>query len=185
MKAKEIMKLYNITRNTLCTWVKEGKIKVEKTPSGRYMYSENEGFSQIDKVKIKLIKQKKALSELIYKPYNKSTWAMEICYKKNNKKTSCMSHVTDVDIPFEIKSYTDLEIYLKENLEEIKKNELSKPGVAGCSCGRRINFNKPIRVINCSFWMATKGGEEEDFLMEYKVLRVNIKYQTLVNGEWG
>lgn len=38
MKAKEIMQRYNITRRTLCNWVKNGKIYVEKTPTGRYIY---------------------------------------------------------------------------------------------------------------------------------------------------
>lgn len=32
------MKKYNITRNTLSNWVKRGLIKVELTPSGRYIY---------------------------------------------------------------------------------------------------------------------------------------------------
>lgn len=38
MKAKEVMKKYNITRNTLSNWVKRGLIKVDRTPSGRYVY---------------------------------------------------------------------------------------------------------------------------------------------------
>jgi len=38
MKAKEIMNKYQITRNTLCNWVKKGLIKVDRTPSGRYIY---------------------------------------------------------------------------------------------------------------------------------------------------
>ncbi len=38
MKAKDIMKKYGITRNTLSNWVKRGLIKVDKTPSGRYIY---------------------------------------------------------------------------------------------------------------------------------------------------
>jgi predicted site-specific integrase-resolvase len=38
MKAKEIMIRYKITRNTLSNWVKRGWIKVEKMPSGRYIY---------------------------------------------------------------------------------------------------------------------------------------------------
>ena len=37
-KAKEIMDKYQITRNTLCNWVKKGLIKIDKTPSGRYIY---------------------------------------------------------------------------------------------------------------------------------------------------
>lgn len=38
MKAKEVMKKYNITRRTLSNWVKKGSISVEKTPTGRYIY---------------------------------------------------------------------------------------------------------------------------------------------------
>jgi predicted site-specific integrase-resolvase len=38
MKAKEVLEKYRITRNTLCNWVKRGLIKIEKTPSGRYIY---------------------------------------------------------------------------------------------------------------------------------------------------
>jgi|APCry1669189844_1035258.scaffolds.fasta_scaffold35160_2 predicted site-specific integrase-resolvase len=38
MKAKEVMEKYQISRNTLCTWVKKGWIKVDKIPSGRYIY---------------------------------------------------------------------------------------------------------------------------------------------------
>jgi predicted site-specific integrase-resolvase len=40
MKAKEVMKKYDITRNTLSNWVKRGWIKVEKMPSGRYIYND-------------------------------------------------------------------------------------------------------------------------------------------------
>ena len=40
MKAKEVLEKYKITRRTLHNWVKSGKIKVEKTPSGRYIYLE-------------------------------------------------------------------------------------------------------------------------------------------------
>ena len=38
MKAKDIIEKYKITRRTLSNWVKKGIIKVEKTPSGRYIY---------------------------------------------------------------------------------------------------------------------------------------------------
>ena len=40
MKAKEIIEKYKITRRTLHNWVKKGRIGVEKTPSGRYIYIE-------------------------------------------------------------------------------------------------------------------------------------------------
>jgi len=38
MKAKDVMKKFDISRNTLSNWVKKGYIKVEKTLSGRYIY---------------------------------------------------------------------------------------------------------------------------------------------------
>lgn len=38
MKAREVLEKYQITRRTLHNWVKKGTIKVEKTPSGRYIY---------------------------------------------------------------------------------------------------------------------------------------------------
>jgi len=38
MKANEIIKKYNISRNTLTNWVKNNKIYFEKTPTGRYNY---------------------------------------------------------------------------------------------------------------------------------------------------
>jgi len=38
MKANEILKKYNITRNTLYNWVKNNKIFYEILPSGRYDY---------------------------------------------------------------------------------------------------------------------------------------------------
>lgn len=42
MKASEVLEKYKITRRTLHNWVKNGLIKVEKTPSGRYIYLEKE-----------------------------------------------------------------------------------------------------------------------------------------------
>jgi len=38
MKAKEVLEKYQITRRTLHNWVKSGFIRVEKMPSGRYIY---------------------------------------------------------------------------------------------------------------------------------------------------
>ena len=38
MKAKEVMLKYNICRETLCRWVKQGKISYTITPTGRYDY---------------------------------------------------------------------------------------------------------------------------------------------------
>ena len=41
MKANEVLKLLNITRPTLCSYVKKGYIKAIKTPTGVYNYDED------------------------------------------------------------------------------------------------------------------------------------------------
>lgn len=41
MKAKEVLKLLNITRPTLCSYLKLGYIKATKTPTGMYNYDED------------------------------------------------------------------------------------------------------------------------------------------------
>ena len=41
MKANEVLKLLNITRPTLCSYVKRGYIKAVKTPTGMFNYDED------------------------------------------------------------------------------------------------------------------------------------------------
>lgn len=38
MRAREMMEIYGISRNTLCAWTKSGQVKVNVLPSGRYDY---------------------------------------------------------------------------------------------------------------------------------------------------
>ena len=42
MKAKEVLKTLRVTRNTLHTYVKQGKIRVVKYPNGRYEYNQED-----------------------------------------------------------------------------------------------------------------------------------------------
>lgn len=49
MKAKDIMLKYGISRETLCNWVKNNKIKYSILPSGRYDYEEKIYNSKIPK----------------------------------------------------------------------------------------------------------------------------------------
>lgn len=39
MKAKEVMQLLNITRPTLCKYVKQGLIKIDSCINGQYRYN--------------------------------------------------------------------------------------------------------------------------------------------------
>lgn len=47
MKAKEVLKLLNVTRNTLTKYVQMGLIKVSTTPTGRYIYDDDSVFAFI------------------------------------------------------------------------------------------------------------------------------------------
>ena len=49
MKAKEVMKLLNISRPTLCKYVKEGKIAVKSTPGGQYIYDSDSVYKLLTK----------------------------------------------------------------------------------------------------------------------------------------
>ena len=47
MKAAEVMKLLNITRPTLCKYVKEGKIKTDACVNGQYRYNKESVYALI------------------------------------------------------------------------------------------------------------------------------------------
>lgn len=49
MKADEVLRLLRITRPTLCKYVKDGLIKVEKLPNGRYEYDADSVYSFLNK----------------------------------------------------------------------------------------------------------------------------------------
>lgn len=49
MKAKEVLQILNITRPTLCKYVKEGKIKIDANINGKYRYNVESVFKLIGK----------------------------------------------------------------------------------------------------------------------------------------
>lgn len=53
MKAKQVLQLLKITRVTLCTYVKNNKIKVKKLGNGRYDYDEESVYNFLDRNKTK------------------------------------------------------------------------------------------------------------------------------------
>ena len=44
MKAKEVMRILNITRPTLCKYVKQGLIKIDSVINGQYRYNKDSVF---------------------------------------------------------------------------------------------------------------------------------------------
>lgn len=59
MKANEVLKLLNITRPTLCSYIKKGYIKATKTPTGVYNYDEDSVLAFIG------LKKKKSNTKII------------------------------------------------------------------------------------------------------------------------
>jgi len=53
MKANEVLKLLNVTRVTLCRYVKQGLIKVSETPTGQYVYDDDSVYAFIGQKKEK------------------------------------------------------------------------------------------------------------------------------------
>ncbi len=49
MKAKDVLKILRVSRGTLTNYVKDGKIKVTKLPTGRYDYDEDSIYSFLNK----------------------------------------------------------------------------------------------------------------------------------------
>lgn len=49
MKCSDVLKTLKVTRQTLCHYVKEGKIKVNKLASGRYDYDKESVFKFLNK----------------------------------------------------------------------------------------------------------------------------------------
>jgi predicted site-specific integrase-resolvase len=49
MRANEVLKVLNITRPTLCKYIKEGKIKIDATINGQYRYNAESVFHLIGK----------------------------------------------------------------------------------------------------------------------------------------
>lgn len=49
MKAKEVMKVLQITRPTLCKYVKQGLIKIDACINGQYRYNDASVFSLLNR----------------------------------------------------------------------------------------------------------------------------------------
>lgn len=51
MKAKEVLKILDITRPTLCKYVKQGLIKIDSCINGQYRYNDESVYNLLKNVK--------------------------------------------------------------------------------------------------------------------------------------
>lgn len=103
MKAKEVMNILNITRSTLSRYVKQGYIKVSKTPTNVYIYDDESVYAFIG------LKKEKTNTKII--SYSRvSTQSQKDQLKEQTQRIydSCISKGIKLDEQFEdIKSGMD------------------------------------------------------------------------------
>lgn len=100
MKANEVLKLLNITRPTLCSYVKRGYIKAVKTPTGMYNYDEDSVLAFIG------LKKKKSNTRIIsYSRVSAPNQKNQLIEQTNRLYNYCISKGIDLNEQiFDIKS---------------------------------------------------------------------------------
>ena len=93
MKAKEVLKLLNVTRATLTNYVKNGKLKVRELHNGYYEYDEE------DVYKLSGIKEKR--KTVIYCRVSTRSQKKDLENQKETLKTFCAKNGVTVDDIYE------------------------------------------------------------------------------------
>ena len=137
MKAKEVLKLLNISRVTLCKYVKTGIIKGHKLPTGIWVYDDDSVFSLIG-----LKKKKKNKINVSYSRV--STYSQKNQLKSQTQRIyeSCISRGIQLDkqiediksgMSFDRKGFNDLcQLIIKGELLVIEnKDRLMRFGFEG------------------------------------------------------
>ena len=103
MKAKQVMSKLNITRPTLCKYVKQGTLKVHKLPNGHYDYDEDSVYAFLG------IKHKKPTKlNISYSRVSTQSQREHLKDQSNRIYESCISKGIRLDKQFEdIKSGMD------------------------------------------------------------------------------
>lgn len=92
MKANEVLKLLNITRPTLCSYVKRGYIKAVKTPTGMYNYDEDSVLAFIG------LKKKKSNTKIIsYSRVSTQSQKNQLTEQTNRLYNYCISKGIDLN----------------------------------------------------------------------------------------
>lgn len=92
MKANEVLKLLNITRPTLCSYIKKGYIKAIKTPTGVYNYDEDSVLAFIG-----LKKQKSNTKIISYSRVSTQGQKSQLSEQTNRLYNYCISKGIDLN----------------------------------------------------------------------------------------
>ena len=96
MKAKEVMNVLRCTRQTLCSYVKSGKIQVTKMSNGQYIYDENSVYKMIG-----LKKQTKKQKIVSYARVSTNAQKQQLKDQSIRIYNSCISKGICLDIQIE------------------------------------------------------------------------------------
>ena len=92
MKANDVLKLLNITRPTLCSYIKKGYIKAIKTPTGVYNYDEDSVLAFIG------LKKKKSNTKIISYSRVSTQWQKSQLSEQTNRLYNyCISKGIDLN----------------------------------------------------------------------------------------
>lgn len=92
MKANEVLKLLNITRPTLCSYVKRGYIKAVKTPTGMFNYDEDSVLAFIG------LKKKKNNTKIVsYSRVSTQSQKNQLTEQTNRLYNYCISKGLDLN----------------------------------------------------------------------------------------
>lgn len=92
MKANEVLKLLNITRPTLCSYVKRGYIKAVKTPTGMFNYDEDSVLAFIG------LKKKKNNTKIVsYSRVSTQSQKNQLTEQTNRLYNYCISKGIDLN----------------------------------------------------------------------------------------
>lgn len=92
MKAKEVLKLLNISRVTLCKYIREGILKGVKTPTGQWIYDDDSVYSFIG-----LKKSKKNKRNISYSRVSAQNQRFQLKDQTQRIYDSCMAKGIQLD----------------------------------------------------------------------------------------
>ena len=135
MKCSDVLKTLKVTRQTLCHYVKEGKIKVNKLASGRYDYDKESVF--------KFLNKENERRNVIYGRVSTSKQNIDLENQINDLKKFCLnSSVVIHDIYKDIDSGMNFDRKeFNRLLDDVVSGEISTVYVTYKDRLSRISFN--------------------------------------------
>lgn len=160
MKAKDVLKILNISRITLMKYLKVGYISATKLPNGRYEYDENSVFAFIGNKKEK--KNKKIISYSRVSTQNQKEQLKEQTQRIYN---SCISRGIKLD----------------EQIEDIKSGMSSDRKGFNYVCQEIIKGNVELLIIENKDRLLRFGYEMFEEFFKYFGTKILVLNDTLEN----